>query len=78
MGTIVGNVIDALTAVSIRADEAYPGRRIPALTGPVAAVRLAAGCETPFDILPAVWVTSLLSVTVGITAAKIFSKIWRD
>ena len=44
----------------------------------VAAVRLAAGCETPFDILPAVWVTSLLSVTVGITTAKIFSKIWRD
>jgi spore maturation protein A len=44
----------------------------------VAAVRLAAGCETPFDILPAVWVTSLLSVTVGITAAKIFSKLWRD
>ncbi|MBR5533594.1 MAG: spore maturation protein A [Ruminiclostridium sp.] len=44
----------------------------------VAAVRLAAGCETPFDILPAVWVTSLLSVTVGITAAKLLSKIWRD
>ena len=43
----------------------------------VAAVRLAAGGETPFDILPAVWVTSLLSVTVGITAAKIFSKLWR-
>lgn len=40
MGTIVGNVIDALTEASIRADEAYPGRRIPALTGPVAAVRL--------------------------------------
>ena len=44
----------------------------------VAAVRMAAGCETPFHILPAVWVTSLLSVTVGITAAKIFSKIWRN
>lgn len=40
MGTIVGNVIDALQAASIRADEAYPGGRIPALTGPVAAVRL--------------------------------------
>ena len=40
MGTIVSNVIDALTAADIRADEAYPGRRIPALTGPVAAVRL--------------------------------------
>jgi len=33
-------VIDALKAADIRADEAYPGRRIPALTGPVAAVRL--------------------------------------
>ena len=44
----------------------------------VAAVRMAAGCETPFDILPAVWVTSLLSVAVGLTAAKMFSKIWRD
>ena len=40
MGTIVRNVIDALAAADIRADEAYPGRRIPALTGPVAAVRL--------------------------------------
>ena len=40
MGTIVGNVIEALTAADIRSDEAYPGRRIPALTGPVAAVRL--------------------------------------
>ena len=40
MGTIVGNVITALSGVSIRADEAYPGRRIPALTGPVAAVQL--------------------------------------
>ena len=40
MGTIVNQVIDALTGAGIRADEAYPGRRIPALTGPVAAVRL--------------------------------------
>lgn len=40
MGTIVSNVIDTLRASQIRADEAYPGRRIPALTGPVAAVRL--------------------------------------
>ena len=40
MGTIVSNVIEALQAKDIRADEAYPGGRIPALTGPVAAVRL--------------------------------------
>lgn len=40
MGTIINLVIDALRSADIRADEAYPGRRIPALTGPVAAVRL--------------------------------------
>ena len=40
MGTIVSEVIDKLKAGDIRAAEAYPGRRIPALTGPVAAVRL--------------------------------------
>ena len=38
--TIVSTVIDALQAAEIRSDEAYPGGRIPALTGPVAAVRL--------------------------------------
>ena len=40
MGTIVSKVIDLLRDVNIRADEAYPGGRIPALTGAVAAVRL--------------------------------------
>ncbi|MCI9467554.1 MAG: spore maturation protein A [Ruminiclostridium sp.] len=44
----------------------------------VAAVRMAAGCETPFDILPAVWITSALSVVTGIAAAKLLSKVWRD
>ena len=40
MGTIVSQVIEKLQANNIRADEAYPGGRIPALTGAVAAVRL--------------------------------------
>lgn len=40
MGTIVTQVIEALKNAGIRADEAYPGGRIPALTGAVAAVRL--------------------------------------
>ena len=40
MGTIVSEVINKLTAGGIRAAEAYPGKRIPALTGAVAAVRL--------------------------------------
>ena len=44
----------------------------------VAGVRLAAGCETPFDILPAVWLASALSVTVGILAAKLLARLWRD
>lgn len=43
----------------------------------VAAVRMAAGCSTPFDILPAVWVTSGLSVCTGILAAKLLSKLWK-
>ena len=43
----------------------------------VAAVRMAAGSETPFVILPAVWVASLLSVLVGITAARLLARVWR-
>lgn len=44
----------------------------------VASVRAAEGCQTPFDILPAVWLASALSVGVGIIACKIFAKTWRD
>lgn len=44
---------------------------IPATVG---AVRASLGCQTPFDILPAVWVTSLCSVSVGLLAAGIFSR----
>lgn len=44
----------------------------------VAGVRMAAGSATPFDILPAVWLASIISITVGITAAKILSKVWRN
>ncbi|MGM9607330.1 MAG: nucleoside recognition domain-containing protein [Oscillospiraceae bacterium] len=43
----------------------------------VASVRAAAGCAAPFDILPAVWLASAISVTVGIIAAKLFGKMWR-
>ena len=31
----------------------------------------------PFDILPAVWTASLLSVLAGLAAAKLFARIWR-
>ena len=39
----------------------------------IASVRTAAGCKTPFDILPAVWLSSVLSVTAGLTAAWLLS-----
>ena len=40
----------------------------------VASLRAAAGCKTPFDILPAVWFASILSVTVGLSTARILSR----
>ena len=44
----------------------------------VAAVRAAAGSQTPFDILPAVWLASSVSVCVGICMAKIGAVLWRE
>ena len=44
----------------------------------VASVRAAEGCAAPFDILPAVWLASALSVGVGILACKIFARMWRE
>ena len=47
---------------------------IQLLPATVAAVRSAAGCRTPFDILPAVWLSSVLSVTAGLLAARLLSR----
>ena len=44
----------------------------------VASVRLAAGCAAPFDILPAVWLASAISVCAGILAVQIFGRVWRE
>ena len=44
----------------------------------VAAIRAGLGCTTPFDILPAVWITSLCSAAVGLTAAWLLGKLWRN
>ena len=43
----------------------------------VAGVRSAAGAASPFDILPAVWLTSLLSVAAGLAAARLLSRVGR-
>ncbi len=43
----------------------------------VAAVRSALGCMTPFDILPAVWITSICSAGLGMAAACLLGKVWK-
>lgn len=43
----------------------------------VAAVRVSLGCSTPFDILPAVWLTSLCSAGLGVMAAWLLGKVWK-
>lgn len=43
----------------------------------VAAVRLAAGAATPFDILPSVWITSICSATAGLVAARLLQRWFR-
>lgn len=43
----------------------------------VAAVRASLGAAAPFDILPAVWVTSLCSAALGLLAAWIMGRVKR-
>ena len=44
----------------------------------VAGVRAACGSAAPFDILPAVWLASVLSVTAGLLAARLLQAVWRS
>ena len=44
----------------------------------VAAIRSGLGAVHPFDILPAVWITSFLSAGLGLAAAEILRKLWKD
>lgn len=44
----------------------------------VAAVRAGEGCISPFDILPCVWISSILSVSAGLIASGLFRRLWRD
>ena len=44
----------------------------------IASVRSASGAQAPFDILPAVWLASLLSVTAGILIAKLLAALGRN
>ncbi len=44
----------------------------------VASVRASLGCKTPFDILGAVWLSSILSAGIGVGAAWLLGKVWRN
>lgn len=44
----------------------------------VAAIRQAAGCAAPFDILPAVWLTSLIALGVGVGLCLVLRRFWKE
>ena len=44
----------------------------------VAAIRAGLGCASPFDILPAVWLTSACSASAGLLAAILLGRLWRN
>lgn len=49
---------------------------IQLLPSTIASVRAAAGAASAFDIMPAVWISSAISVTVGLMAAALFKRLW--
>lgn len=51
---------------------------IQLIPGNVAAVRASLGAGAPFDILPAVWITSICSAGLGLAAAYLMGKVWRN
>ena len=48
---------------------------IQLLPATIASVRSASGAQSPFDILPAVWLASALSVVVGVLTAKFLAAV---
>lgn len=44
----------------------------------LAGVRSALGAANPLDILPAVWLASVIAVITGVTAAKLLARVWRN
>lgn len=50
---------------------------IQLLPSTIATVRSAAGASSAFDIMPAVWGSSAVSVTVGLMAAALLRRLWK-
>ena len=51
--------------------------RLVVLPSTVAAIRAGLGCAAPLDILPAVWLSSAVSVTAGLLCARLFQRLGR-
>ena len=43
----------------------------------IASVRASLGAASPFDVVVAVWLSSLLSVAAGLGAARLLRRLWR-
>ena len=44
----------------------------------VAAIRGSLGSQRPFDLLPAVWLTSICAAGAGLGCAYLLGKVWKD
>ncbi len=67
---VAGNELCRLIVLNTASIQLIPGN--------VAAVRAGLGAAAPFDILPAVWVTSLCSAGLGLTAAWLLGRVWKN
>lgn len=65
---IAGNELCRLVVLNTASIQLIPSN--------VAAIRASMGCQTPFDILPAVWLTSLCAAGLGLGAAWILGRIY--
>lgn len=68
LGTAARDELSLLVVINTASLQLIPGT--------IAAVRASAGSKAPFDILPAVWLSSACSVCVGLFAAALFKQIW--
>ena len=67
-GTTASNELCRLVVLNTASIQLIPAN--------VAAVRSSLGCSTPFDILPAVWITSFCSAGLGLACAWVLGKVW--
>lgn len=67
-GSTAGNELCRLIVLNTASIQLIPAN--------VAALRTSLGCRTPFDILPAVWITSFCSAGLGLAAAWLLGKLW--